>query len=56
MKKLVSRIAAAEYRKKAADLRRLALKVEDDNSKASIERVAARWEARAEAAEAEEAI
>ena len=53
MNGFVSRIVAAQYRKKAADLRRLALKVEGETARASIERVAKRWEARAEAEEAE---
>ena len=55
MNKMVSRIAAADYRKKAADLRRLALQVEEESARVSIERVAARWEARAVVAEAEDA-
>jgi hypothetical protein len=54
MNEFVTRAVAVQYRKKASDLRRLALKVEDETARDSIERVAKRWEARAEAAEAED--
>jgi hypothetical protein len=54
MNGFVARVAAVQYRKKVADLRRLALKVEDETARESIERVARRWEVRADAAEAED--